>query len=178
MPTKYKFPCGCEIDQLDDKIKEQDGLPSLHIDYSKLREDCPLAWQIFAEGKTIGVFQLEKSLGQNWSKRLKPVDIEELAALVSLLRPGCLKSFIDGKSMTQHYVDRKHGVEPLQIIDQSIEEILKPTQGVLVFQEQSMAIATAIAGFNLQQADNLRKAIGKKKADLMAKVKSEFIDGI
>lgn len=175
---KYKFSCGCEIDQLNDIIKEEDGLPSLQINYNKLRLDCPLAWKVFADGKTIGVFQLEKSLGQNWSKRLKPIDIEELAALVSLLRPGCLKAIVDGKSMTQHYVDRKHFLEDVVYIDNAIEEILKPTQGVLVFQEQSMAIATMIAGFDLQQADNLRKAIGKKKADLMAKVKGEFLDGI
>ncbi len=79
--------------------------------------------------------------------------------------------------MTQHYVDRKHGEEEIEYLHDSLEPILKSTQGVLVYQEQSMQIAQAIAGFDLQQADELRKAIGKKKADLMASVKKDFLSG-
>jgi hypothetical protein len=90
---------------------------------------------------------------------------------------NCLKAYVDGKSMTQHYVDRKHGREEVTYLHPSLEEILKATYGVLVYQEQSMRIAQKIAGFNLQEADVLRKAIGKKKADLMNKVKKSFIQG-
>jgi len=134
-------------------------------------------WKLFAEGKTKGVFQLESNLGKSWAKKLAPNSIEELSALIAIIRPGTLKSMLDGKSMTQHYVDRKHGREEVEYLHSALEEILKPTYGVLVYQEQAMRIAQKIAGFNLQEADELRKAIGKKKADLMAKVKKKFISG-
>lgn len=134
-------------------------------------------WKLFAEGKTKGIFQLESNLGKSWSKKLAPTSIEELSALIAIIRPGTLKAYIDGKSMTQIYVDRKHGREPVSYLHQSLEDILKPTYGVLVYQEQSMRIAEKIAGFNLQEADLLRKAIGKKKADLMNQVKKSFIEG-
>lgn len=134
-------------------------------------------WQLFAEGKTKGVFQLESNLGRSWAKKLAPTNIEELSALIAIIRPGTLKAYVDGKSMTQHYVDRKHGREEVTYLHPSLEEILKPTYGVLVYQEQSMRIAQKISGFNLREADELRKAIGKKKADLMAKVKKKFISG-
>lgn len=134
-------------------------------------------WQLFQEGKTKGVFQLESNLGKSWSKKLAPSDIEELSALIAIIRPGCLKAFVGGKSMTQHFIDRKHGREEVTYLHESLEEILAPTYGVLVYQEQSMRIAQKVAGFNLEEADELRKAIGKKKADLMAKVKKKFISG-
>lgn len=134
-------------------------------------------WQLFAEGKTKGVFQLESNLGKSWSKKLAPHNIEELSALIAIIRPGCLKALVDGKSMTQHFIDRKHGREEVTYLHESLEEILAHTYGVLVYQEQSMRIAQKVAGFNLEEADELRKAIGKKKADLMAKVKKNFIAG-
>ena len=134
-------------------------------------------WQLFSEGKTKGIFQLESNLGKSWSKKVAPTNIEELSALIAIIRPGTLKAYVDGKSMTQHYVDRKHGREEVTYLHPSLEEILKPTYGVLVYQEQSMRIAQKIAGFNLQDADLLRKAIGKKKADLMNQVKKSFIEG-
>lgn len=143
-----------------------------NIDYS-----CEKTWRLFAEGKTKGIFQLESNLGKAWSKKVAPTNIEELSALIAIIRPGTLKSFIDGKSMTQHYVDRKHGREEVTYLHESLEEILKTTYGVLVYQEQSMRIAQKIAGFDLQEADVLRKAIGKKDAELMNKVKKAFIEG-
>jgi DNA polymerase III alpha subunit len=134
-------------------------------------------WKLFADGKTKGIFQLESGLGKAWSKKLCPNNIEELSALIAIIRPGTLKAYFDGKSMTQIYVDRKHGREEVTYLHPALEEILKPTYGVLVYQEQSMRIAQKIAGFDLQEADVLRKAIGKKKADLMNEVKKSFIEG-
>lgn len=95
---------------------------------------------------------------------------------------NCLKAFQEmpsgkPKSMTQLYVDRKHGVEPNVATFKVLDEILSPTYQVLTYQEQSMRIATVIAGFNEQEADMLRKAIGKKKPELMAKVKGAFLEG-
>ena len=138
---------------------------------------CEKTWELFHDGKTKGVFQLESNLGKSWSKKLKPNNIEELAALVALIRPGCLKAISDGKSMTQRYIDRKHGIEEVSYLHDSLKDVLKPTYGVLVYQEQSMRIAQNLAGFDLKEADVLRKAIGKKKADLMAKVKKDFVKG-
>jgi DNA polymerase III alpha subunit len=134
-------------------------------------------WQLFAEGKTKGIFQLESNLGKSWSKKLQPNNIEELCALISIIRPGTLKAYVDGKSMTQHYVDRKHGKEDVTYLHPALEDILKSTYGVLIYQEQSMRIAEKIAGFDLKEADSLRKAIGKKKADLMNQIKKSFIAG-
>ena len=149
----------------------------MEIYMSKINLDDQKTWNLFKEGKTKGVFQLESNLGKSWSKKLAPNNIEELSALIALIRPGCLKAITNGKSMTQHYVDRKLKKDEITYLDKSLKNILKPTYGVLVYQEQSMRIAQKLAGFNLQEADELRKAIGKKKAGLMAKVKKKFISG-
>ena len=109
----------------------------------------PDVWDLICEGRTKGVFQLESQLGRSWAKRVKPRNISELAALISLIRPGCLKAISEGKSMTQHYVDRKAKQDPVTYPDDSLEEILSETYGVLVYQEQSMRIAQKLAGFNL-----------------------------
>ena len=134
-------------------------------------------WDLFKDGRTKGVFQLESNLGRAWSKRLHPTNLEELAALIALIRPGSLKAITDGKSMTQHYVDRKSGLDVIKYLHESLTDVLQSTKGVLIYQEQSMRIAQELAGFNLQEADVLRKAIGKKKADLMAKVREDFLQG-
>lgn len=137
----------------------------------------PEVWKLYHEGRTKGIFQLESNLGRSWAKKSKPNNIEELAALVSILRPGCLKAISEGKSMSQHYVDRKNGLEPVSYLHDSLIDILKPTYGVLIYQEQCMRIAQKLAGFSETEADALRKAIGKKKADLMAKVRKDFVIG-
>lgn len=139
--------------------------------------DDKITWNLFAEGKTKGVFQLESNLGKSWAKKVAPKNIEELSALIAIIRPGSLKSYYEGKSMTQHYVDRKHGREDISYLHDALKEILEPTYGVLCYQEQSMRIAQKIAGFDLKEADVLRKAIGKKNANLMMQVKKSFIDG-
>ncbi len=139
--------------------------------------DDPEVWDLICSGKTKGVFQLESNLGRHWAKQLQPKNISELAALISLIRPGCLKAYTDGKSMTQHYVDRKAGKDAVIYPHESLEDLLQETYGVLVYQEQSMMIAQKLAGFDLKEADSLRKAIGKKKAGLMAEVKKSFIEG-
>lgn len=186
------FPCDCKFKVVNDDsdklipVNVGDNLPLIDIstnpwDTNSIYRSsltCDLTWNLFAEGRTKGVFQLEKNLGQNWSKKLKPDGLNDLAALVSLLRPGCLRAMSGDppKSMTQRYVDRKHKVEETIFLHKSIEDVLIATHGVLVYQEQAMQIAERVAGFNKQEADVLRKAIGKKKADIMAKVEKEFLD--
>jgi DNA polymerase-3 subunit alpha len=142
--------------------------------------DDPIVWDLICEGNTKGVFQLESNLGKHWAKETKPRNIKDLAALISLIRPGTLLARdANGKSMTQVYADRKANKpdSPLEYLHDSLEPILKETYGVLVYQEQSMMIAQKLAGFDLKEADALRKAIGKKKADLMEKVKKSFLEG-
>jgi DNA polymerase-3 subunit alpha len=135
-------------------------------------------WEkILCEGDTQGVFQLESQLGKTWSKRLKPRNLEEGSALIAVIRPGCLQSYIDGKSLTWHYINRKNKVDPVTYLHPSLEPILKDTYGILVYQEQAMLIAREIAGFSEQEADSLRKAIVKKLPELMAKLKIQFLDG-
>lgn len=158
--STYDFDCGCKFEVKNDKIKECDGLPSIYIDYNKdLNYNCQSTWALFASGKTKGVFQLEESLGKVWSKRSQPTSIEDISALVSLIRPGTLGFKLDGKSMTQHYVDRKMGAEEVVYIHPALERILNHTYGVLCYQENSISIAAELAGFDLKQADTLRKCV-------------------
>jgi DNA polymerase-3 subunit alpha len=171
----YKFPCGCTFKINNDVIKEADGLPSLDIDFYDLR-DCSETWKLIDTGHTKGIFQLEKQLGQEWAKRVLPQSIDELAALISIIRPGTLQSMVDGKSMTACFADRKAGKEEIVYFYDVLEPILKETYGILVYQEQSIRIAKDLAGFSLQEADQLRKAVGKKDAALMTKTEKLFLD--
>lgn len=172
----YKFDCGCEFPIVNDAIKE-DGLPHIKLDIDNIRFDCPKTLQIFIDGKTKGVFQLEKALGKQWSKAVKPINIEEISALISIIRPGCLKAKVGGKSMTKHFVDRKDGAEDFEYFHPDAEEILKDSYDVIIYQEQALALAKKFAGFSLEQADSLRRAVGKKDSELMQQVRKEFIEG-
>jgi DNA polymerase III subunit alpha len=147
------------------------------IDITNVPENDIDVWKMIGEGRVKGCFQIESHLGKTWCQKLKPENMTELAALISIIRPGTLKAIVDGKSMTQHFVDRKHGQEEIPSLHESIDDLLKETYGVIVYQEQAMEIAVRMAGFDLKEADNLRKAIGKKKADLMKEVRGKFLEG-
>jgi len=134
-------------------------------------------WDLISSGKTKGVFQLESKLGSSWAKRVKPRNIEELADLISIIRPGTLEAEMEGKSMTKHYVDRKWKIDEVKYIHPALEPLLGNTYGIIVYQEQAMKIATALAGFTPEEADSLRKAMGKKDAALMNEVGTKFING-
>lgn len=162
---------------LEDSVPD-DTIPLLDFDVEKAPTNCKATWDLLGKGLTKGVFQLESSLGKTWTRKLKPENLEHMAALGSLLRPGCLRAIDEqGVSMTQHYVRRKNGEESTLKYHPAIDAVLADTYGVLAYQEQSMAIAVAVAGFNEQEADQLRKAIGKKLPEEMAKCKKMFLDG-
>ena len=167
-----KYDCGCSF-----KLSDSKNNNKIIYDTNDIRFDCIKTWDLIAEGNTKGVFQLESRLGQSMSKKLKPENIEQLSALISIMRPGCLEAFRDGKSVSNHFIDKKNGSESIDYFNEALEPILKNTYGEMVYQEQAMEIAKDIAGFNLQEADMLRKAIGKKKPEEMAKIKNKFIDG-
>jgi DNA polymerase III alpha subunit len=134
-------------------------------------------WDLISSGKTKGVFQLESKLGSSWAKRVKPRNIEELADLISIIRPGTLEAELEGKSMTKHYVDRKWKIDEVKYVHEALEPLLSNTYGIIVYQEQAMKISTALAGFTPEEADSLRKAMGKKDAALMNEVGQKFIKG-
>lgn len=172
----YKFQCGCTFDS---RTSDRSDRPLINFvpDISQINLECPLCWKLIGSGNTKGCFQLESRLGQMMSKKLKPENIEQLAALISILRPGCLEAFRDGKSVSNHYIDKKNGEESIDYYHESLESILETTYGEMIYQEQAMQITQTIAGFDLQEADMLRKAIGKKKPEEMAKIKKKFIKG-
>lgn len=170
----FTYSCGCKF-PVDDatgvtKIDFQPKIENLNL-------DCSRTWDLIGEGNTKGVFQLESRLGKQTAKHLKPENIEQLSALIAIIRPGCLEAERDGKSVTNHYIDKKNREESVDYFHPSLEPILNSTYGEMIYQEQAMEIAKVIAGFNLQEADGLRKAIGKKKPEEMAKIKKKFIKG-
>ena len=174
MAKKYQYSCGCSFDmsQFDDqtKIKFDSRIENINL-------DCSRTWDLISDGNTKGCFQLESRLGRSMAKKLKPENIEQLSALISIMRPGCLEAIRDGKSVSNHYIDKKNGLESVDYFHSCLESVLKNTYGEMVYQEQAMEITKVIAGFDLQEADMLRKAIGKKKPEEMAKVKSKFLEG-
>jgi DNA polymerase-3 subunit alpha len=163
------YDCGCSFEEHDKGVIFNPDITSIPL-------ECSATWDLICEGNTKGVFQLESQLGRSLAKQTKPTNMEELSDLIAIMRPGCLEAMVKGKSLTMHYIDRKHSRESEEYLHESLEPILKSTHGILVYQEQAILIATEIAGFDLQEADILRKAIGKKKADVMAKVKKTFIE--
>jgi len=148
----------------------------IRLDFNSIDLNCPKTWYLIGSGNTKGIFQLESRLGQSMSKKLKPETIEHLAALISILRPGCLEAVREGKTVSNHYIDKKNGTESIDYFHHSLEPILKETYGEMVYQEQAMQICQSIANFNLSEADMLRKAIGKKKPEEMAKIKTLFME--
>ncbi len=142
------------------------------FDVNDIPLDCKATWDLICSGYTAGIFQLETKLGQDWARKIKPRNIEELGELGALLRPGCLDSKI-----TEGFAKRKFGIEPVEYIHPILEPILKQTFGFPVYQEQSIRMCVDIAGFSLVEADTLRKGIGKKDAGLMAKSKKRFMEG-
>ena len=173
----YTFSCGCKF-----PILEENNETSLHkiqfdIDFDKINLNCSKTWQLLQDGNTKGCFQLESRLGQSMAKKLKPSNIEELSALISIMRPGCLEAVRDGKTVSNHFIDKKNNEESVDYFHPSLEPILSGTYGEMIYQEQAMEIVQRIADFDLQQADQLRKAIGKKKPEEMARIKKLFIKG-
>ena len=129
-------------------------------------------YRLISEGDTTGVFQLESSGFKELLKKLKPDCFEDIIAAGALYRPGPLEG-----GMVDDFINRKHGRTPIVYHHPAMEPILKETYGVIVYQEQVMQIARALAGYTLGGADLLRRAMGKKKKEVMEKEKEKFLDG-
>lgn len=140
------------------------------FDLEALPWDDRPTFDLFGRGETIGVFQFESAGMREYLSKLKPDTIEDIIAMNALYRPGPMDNI-------PTFIARKHGEEAVAYDHPKLEPILQPTYGIMVYQEQVMRIAQELAGFTLGQADILRKAMGKKRPEEMAKVKKDFVGG-
>jgi len=150
-----------------DLVKRGRGID---VDLAKLPLDDRKTFEILAKADTVGVFQLESTGMRESLKRLKPDRFEDIIAMVALYRPGPMDNI-------PTYINRKHGEEPVDYLHSLLEPILKETYGVIIYQEQVIQIAQAMAGYTLGQADVLRRAMGKKDKVGMARQQAEFVAG-
>ena len=153
--------------KMQELLLETQGI-SLKIEEIDLEDKATLA--LFAAGKTKGIFQFEQPGAIRLLKRVKPQNFEEVVATTSLNRPGA-SDYID------NFVARKHGKEKVTVLDPVLEDILAPTYGIMLYQEQVMQVAQRYAGFSLGKADILRRAMGKKNAAEMHQMQDSFIQG-
>ena len=144
----------------------------INIDIQKIPMDDSKTFDLLRAGQTTCVFQLESKGMKELVRALKPSQFSDISALVALYRPGPMKS-----GMHDEFVARKHGRKKITYDHSSLEPILKETYGTMIYQEQVMNISKALAGFSPAQADDLRKAMGKKIAEKMEKAKNDFMTG-
>ena len=155
------------IDNALEQIKANHGID---LDLDKLPVDDPKTLELFCVGQTVAVFQFESSGMTDYLRKLKPTSIHDLVAMNALYRPGPMENIPD-------FIDRKLGRKKIEYLHPRLEPILKETYGIIVYQEQVIKIASEIGGLSLAQADLLRRAMGKKDKELMAKQKKEFVEG-
>lgn len=156
------------IEQTLRLVRDIHGI-TLNLDTLPL--DDPDTFALFQRGDTTGIFQLESSGMRGYLKELKPTELEDVIAMISLYRPGPME-------LIPHYVRRKFKQEPITYLHPKLEPILSKTYGVGIYQEQMMQIARDLAGFTLAEADTLRKAIGKKIKELLDEQRGKLIDGM
>ena len=142
------------------------------LDLNLIPLDDKRLFKLISHGRTIGVFQLESSGITEIVSRLKPNCFEDIVAILALYRPGPLDA-----GMVDRYIERKHGREKVSYLHPRLEKILKDTYGIILYQEQIMQIARDLANYSLGQADMLRRAMGKKKPEEMAKQRKIFLEG-
>ncbi|MDL1985343.1 MAG: DNA polymerase III subunit alpha [Deltaproteobacteria bacterium] len=150
-------------------IAKQGGTPP---DLTNINLADPDTYKLLVSGDTVGVFQLESSGMKDLLMKLKPECFDDVIALVALYRPGPMES-----GMIDDYVERKHGKKEVVYLLPELEPILKETYGVIVYQEQVMRIAASVADYSMSDADDLRKAMGKKKPAIMARQRLRFTKG-
>ncbi len=157
---------------IDDALKLIEQKYNKKINFNEVDFDDPKIYDLIQSGATIGLFQIESDGMQSLNERLKPSNFEDLIAVLALYRPGPMES-----GMLDDFIERKHGRQAFVYDFPELEPILKPTYGVIVYQEQVMQIVQTIGGFSLGGADVVRRAMGKKIKEEMDRLKSEFADG-
>ncbi|MFN3477923.1 MAG: DNA polymerase III subunit alpha [bacterium] len=157
---------------IDDVIKLIKKTENVEMDVYNLRLDDDKTYQLLREGDTVGVFQTESPGFANLLRELKPSNINDIISALALYRPGPLES-----GLVKNFIESKHDPSKIEYLHPDLEDILKETYGIIVYQEQIMMIANKFANFTLAQADDLRKAMGKKKPEIMEKYRQVFIEG-
>ncbi len=143
-------------------------LKRVNVDYHNIPLDDKKTLNLFQNAYTEGIFQFESEGMKNFLKKLKPDTFEDIIAAIALFRPG-------PSSMIDTYIKRKHGLESVRYIHEDLKDILEPTYGIIIYQEQIMQVANKIANYSLGEADVLRRAISKKKKDVLEKEETKFI---
>jgi len=149
-----------------DTLKEK----NIVINLDKLPLDDEMTYDIFCRGETIGIFQFESAGMREYLRKLQPRSLEDLIAMNALYRPGPME-------MIDDFIKQKKGQKKIEYVNSVLEPILKETYGIVVYQEQVMQIASDMAGFSLGKADILRRAMGKKKVELMKEQRKLFVEG-
>jgi DNA polymerase-3 subunit alpha len=158
------------IDKTLELIRDTTGKD---INLSEIPMDDRATYQLLSRGEVKGVFQVETSRGiKELLKRLQPQEFSDIINLIALYRPGPLQS-----GMVDSFIECRHGREKPTYLHPKLEPLLKETYGIILYQEQVMRIANVLGGFTLNQADNLRKAMGKKKPEVMARYRDQFVQG-
>ncbi len=155
------------LDRTHQLLKQTRGID---INLHDIPLDDKKTFELLSSAETTGIFQLESAGMRRYIKELKPSSLNDIAAMVALYRPGPMQNI-------DRYIRAKHGLEPAHYPHPDLEEILRDTYGVIVYQEQVMLIAQTFAGYTLGEADTLRKAMGKKVAEVMRKERRRFIEG-
>lgn len=155
---------------IDRTVKEVARTRGVELDWEKIPLDDPRTYKLLQSGDAFGLFQLESAGMRDLLIQLRPEKFSDVVALISLYRPGPMENIPE-------FIARRHGRKPIEYDHPRIKPILEETYGLIVYQEQVMQIAQVLAGFSLGQADILRRAMGKKKADIMAQQKSAFVEG-
>ena len=164
------LPLQAGEENMGQPVAASDSMGESPLDISKLPLDDPKSYELLKKAQTIAVFQLESSGMQRMLKDAKPDRFEDIIALVALYRPGPM-------DLIPSFVARKHGKEEVEYPDPRVERILKETYGIMVYQEQVMQMAQIVGGYSLGGADLLRRAMGKKKVEEMAKERAKFREG-
>lgn len=151
-------------------IQQTQKITKKAIDITKIPLDDPRTFELFQKAQTNGIFQFESDGIRRVLKDMQPTAFEDLVAVLALYRPGPMEQI-------PHFINRKKGMEIVQYPHTSLQKILEPTYGILVYQEQVMQAASEMAGFTLGEADILRRAIGKKNSDAIAAQKEKFVQG-
>lgn len=167
--VKFDF-LGLKTLTVIDRVKNYLAQQGIALEIDKVSTQTPEAYEYLAQGLSAGVFQLESSGMRDTLRKMAPDSIEELTALISLYRPGPMKNI-------DTYIDRKFGRAEIEYPHPQLEDILKETYGIIIYQEQVMQIAQVLSGYSLGEADLLRRAMGKKDKEEMNRQKSRFIDG-
>ncbi|CAN5747573.1 DNA polymerase III subunit alpha [soil metagenome] len=152
-------------------IRSGSGVPDFDVDAIPL--DDAATFRLLQRGSGIGVFQLEGGQMRSLMRSLKPTSFDDVAALLALYRPGPMAA-----NMHNDYADRKNGRQPIECAHPDLAEVLGDTYGLMIYQESMMRVAQRIAGYSLADADNLRKACGKKVRELIVVEREKFIDGV